>query len=144
MQGAMPGVFTVNSTNQGVVLIGSTNKIAMPATKGIPSLPAQPGDTLTVYATGLGKAIDGVDAGQAAPMDRLVLLENKVTVMVGDLEIKPTFAGLAPGTAGLFQIDLVLPADSQLGPTVPFSLKVILPDGGIVEGNHVTIAIDKQ
>lgn len=141
MEAAAPGLFSVNGTNQGVVLIGKTNEIAMPATKGIASRPAKAGDRLTIYTTGLGEAVNGVSLGEAAPQDRLVMIQNAVTVVVGGMEIQPDFAGLAPGTAGLFQINWQLPKNSPIAVDVPVFVKVTLADKTAVESNHVTIAI---
>ena len=96
MRPVMPSLFTVGNGNQGVVMIGATNDIAMPKTNDFPSRPARKGEFVTIYASGLGEAADGVPIGTPAPLDRLVLLKNKVSVVVGGVEIEPAFAGLAP------------------------------------------------
>ncbi len=54
MAAASPGIFTVDAANQGVVQIAATNEIAMTSVTGIRSRPAAQGETLTIYATGLG------------------------------------------------------------------------------------------
>ena len=89
-------------------MIANTNQIAMPETNGIAGRPARRGEYLTVYASGLGDAMDAVPTGTAAPLDRPVLLSNKVKAVIGGVEIEPAFAGLAPGTAGIFQVDDLL------------------------------------
>ena len=141
MQAATPGLFTMNATNQGVILLGSTNEIAMSATKGIASRPAMPSEPLTIYASGLGEAIDGVAPGQPAPSDRRILLKNKVSVVVGEIEFEPDFAGLAAGTAGLYQVNLRLPADVPRGDSVPVYLKVTSNDGTVMRSNTVNASI---
>ena len=142
MQAAAPGLFTWGTGGQGVVMNAATNEIAMPKTKGIASRPAVPGEFITIFANGLGEVIDGVAAGTQAPEDRLVLLKNKIKVVLGGTEIDPAFAGLAPGTVGLFQVNAQLPADVSVGQGVPLHLKVILADGTVVSSNGVTLAIN--
>ena len=73
---ASPGLFKMATTTQGLITIGGTNKIAMPKTNGMDSRPAQRGDILSIFATGLGQTLDSVPAGTAAPQDRLVSLSN--------------------------------------------------------------------
>jgi uncharacterized protein (TIGR03437 family) len=106
-----------------------------------PSRPAEPGEYLTIYATGLGAAVDDIAAGAPAPLDRRILLRNKISVVAGGVNIDPAFAGLAPGTAGLFQINVMVPDSVASGPEIPMTLKVILDDGTVVESNTVTVAI---
>ncbi len=143
MQAAAPSLFTVDSTSsQGVVLIGTTNEIAMPKTNGLASRPARKGEFVTLYANGLGEVTAGVPVGTPAPADRLVSLSNKVSLMVGGVEIEPAFAGLASGTAGLFQVNVKIPQNVPFGPAIPLYIKVVLADGSVVASNTVSIAID--
>jgi uncharacterized protein (TIGR03437 family) len=142
MQAAMPGLFTWGTAGQGVVMNAATNEIAMPKTMGIASRPAVPGEYLTIYATGLGEVSEPLDSGALAPVDRLVLVKNRVSVVIGGVEIDPSFAGLAPGTAGLFQVNAQLPRYVPIGQAVPLYLKVILSDGNTISSNTVTVAIE--
>jgi len=141
MQAAAPGLFTWGTAGQGVIMNAATNEIAMPKTKGIASRPAVPGEYISIFANGLGEVIGGVAAGAPAPDDRLVLLKNKIEVVLGGIEIDPAFAGLAPGTVGLFQVNAQLPPDVPVGLGVPLYLKVILADGSVVSSNTVTMAV---
>ena len=134
-------MFTLGTMNQGAIFIANTDKIAMTNTEGIPSRLATRGEYLTIYATGLGDVVDGVPAGTPAPLDRSILLNNNISVVVGGVEIEPAFAGLAPGTAGLFQVNAQLPDSVPAGPAVPMYIKVTLADGTVVESNKVTVAI---
>ena len=141
MQAAAPGLFTVNGTKQGVVLIANTNEIAMETTKAIASRPAKPGEFLTIYTSGLGESVEEVAAGDPAPSNRQILLKNKVSIVVGGVEIEPLFAGLAPGAAGLYQINLQLPPGEPIGDGVPLYLNVRLSDGTTRQSNSVNVAI---
>jgi uncharacterized protein (TIGR03437 family) len=141
MAGAAPGVFTVDATTQGVILIASTNQIAMPETEGTPSRPARQGERLAIYADGLGEVVDDVPDGTPATLDRQIQLLNQVRVFVGDVQITPDLAGLA-GTAGVFHIDAQLPRNVSGGSAVPLRIEVILPDGSVAESNEVSLAIE--
>ena len=141
MAAAVPGVFTVDATSQGVILIASTNQIAMPETEGTPSRPAKQGERLAIYADGLGEVVDGVPDGTPTTLDRRIQLLNQVRVFVGDVQITPDFAGLA-GTAGVFHIDAQLPQNVASGSSVPLRIEVISPDGSVAESNEVSLAIE--
>lgn len=141
MQAAVPGLFTVGGTQQGVVLIANTNEIAMASNKAIPSRPALAGEYLTIYASGLGEPAEDVLPGEPALSNRTVGLKNKVTVVVGQSEITPEFAGLTLGTAGLYQVNLRLPDQVSIGDTIPVFIKVTLGDGTVFQSNTVAIAV---
>ena len=142
MREAAPELFTLGATNQGVILLGATNEIAMPTNQAVPSRPAQIGEFLSIYASGLGEVNDGVPTGTPAPLGSPVMLKNRIHVVVGGIEIDPIFAGLAQGTVGLSRVDAQIPPGVLAGPAVPLYVQVILPDGTVVESNEVTVAID--
>jgi uncharacterized protein (TIGR03437 family) len=141
MQGATPSLFIADTNNHGVVLIGGTNEIAMVTAKGIPSRPALRNESLVFYATGLGESVGGFPAGDPAPSDRPILLKNRVSVVVGGVELKPDFAGLAAGTAGLYQVNIRSSEDAPIGDEIPVYVKVTLGDGTVFQSNSVNIAI---
>lgn len=87
--------------------------------------PAEPGETLVIYAYGLGQTDPNVPAGQATPtpapvaVNRLFLQFDftpnagpKLPTADPDLIPlpHPDFAGLTPGEVGLYQINVTLPA----------------------------------
>jgi uncharacterized protein (TIGR03437 family) len=144
MRETTPGLFTLNAsgTGQGVVLIANSNEVAMPTTKEIPSRPARRGEFLSIYANGLGEAQEEVPAGSPAPLDHLIRLKNVVRVFLGDIEVPPDFAGLAPGEIGLYRIDVPVTAAVPSGPNVPLRVEVTRADGSVVSSNEVTVAIE--
>jgi uncharacterized protein (TIGR03437 family) len=71
--------------------------------------PARAGEFVILYATGLGRVQGDIAAGQAAPLDRLLPTVLAVEVRVGGQAVAPAFAGLAPGFAGLYQVNVQLP-----------------------------------
>ncbi len=99
------------------------------------------GEFLTIYASGLGEPVEDVLPGEPALSNRLVGLKNKVSVVVGEAEITPDFAGLAPGAAGLYQVNLRLPDQVSIGDSIPLFIKVTLADGTVLQSNTVKIAL---
>jgi uncharacterized protein (TIGR03437 family) len=94
------------------------------------SSPAQIGETVAVYLTGLGAVIPGVADGRAAPSNPPSITSATPLVFLLDgsgnyLQAQVTFSGLAPGYAGLYQIDFVIPSGLTSGVA---SLEIIGPD----------------
>ena len=77
--------------------------------------PAVPGEWLAVFLTGLGKVAGTISAGQAAPMSPLMTALVPVQVEAGGRDSIVAFAGLAPGLAGVNQVNFRAP-DSLTGP----------------------------
>ncbi len=84
--------------------------------------PALPGQTVTLWATGLGSYTTA-----------------DVTVEVAGESIHPGFAGHAPGQPGLDQINLTLPGDVFTGCYVP-----VIVHAGSRESDSVTISTAAQ
>jgi uncharacterized protein (TIGR03437 family) len=62
-----------------------------------------------------------------------------VTVTIGGVPATPTFAGLAPGWVGLYQVNVQVPRMRPQGDAVPVALSV----GGVIS-NQVTMAVSKD
>jgi uncharacterized protein (TIGR03437 family) len=87
---------------------------------GVATHPAKPGDTLTLYAIGLGPTSPFVATGQAAPSSEpLARLTTTPTVNfgggIGGAIVNPLFAGLSPFFAGLYQVNVTIPQDVPKG-----------------------------
>ena len=90
---------------------------------GVPNLlaganfaPAKPGDVLTLYGTGFGITNPAVATGELPAASSGVAGSLQVTV--GGVALGKTdllYAGVAPGNAGLYQINLHLPASTPDG-----------------------------
>lgn len=70
----------------------------------------RPGGIISIYATGLGAVTPAVPAGAAAPAVPLsgTVVAPVVTISGARAEVR--FSGLAPGFAGLYQVDAVVPS----------------------------------
>jgi uncharacterized protein (TIGR03437 family) len=146
MQPARPTLFALDSSGsgQGAVLIANTDQVAMSHREEVPSRPAFRGEYLSIYGNGLGEVEHNVPAGWPAPLDRLLSVKHEVRVVLGGVEIVPSFAGLTPGVVSLFQVNAAIPQEAPVGPAVPLFLKVTLTDGTTLTTNQVTVAIEDQ
>jgi len=77
-----------------------------------PASPARPGDIVILYATGLGYTAPPVVYSQIPKMAALIVQSATFIVQFNGVPMDPggiIYAGIAPGFAGLYQINLVLP-----------------------------------
>ena len=79
--------------------------------------PARPGEVLVIYCAGLGAVTPVVRAGEAAPSGILAQTVTPARVLIGGVEAAVQFAGLTPGFVGLYQINVVVPANVMEGKT---------------------------
>ncbi len=75
--------------------------------------PANPGDTIVLYTTGLGPV--SVDVPDGAPSSTLAYTQDPFQVMVEGEQCQVAFSGLAPGFVGVYQLNIVLPRDLPPG-----------------------------
>jgi uncharacterized protein (TIGR03437 family) len=132
---AQPGVFSQNSSGTG------PGSILGQKPGGIPTLntaanPANVGDALLIFCTGLGTVSPSVPAGTAASTSVLSYTDNPVTVTVGGKDAQVLFAGLAPGWVALYQVNVLVPSGVTPGPSVP----VVVTAAGAAS-TPVTVAI---
>jgi uncharacterized protein (TIGR03437 family) len=92
-----------------------------------PTNPVHPKDTLVIYLTGMGKTFPEIDAGLAAPAYPLANAVAVPTITLGGTALRVDYAGLAPGWAGLYQINVyVPPSGAPQGLTMP----LVITQGG--------------
>jgi uncharacterized protein (TIGR03437 family) len=105
---AAPGIFTQNGsgTGQGMIFGVDANGVQSLAD---PTHPVQAGDAIVIYCTGLGKVDPAVSTGYAAVGALVSKAINPVTVTIGGIQADFSFAGLAAGSAGLYEVDATVP-----------------------------------
>jgi uncharacterized protein (TIGR03437 family) len=88
-----------------------------PAAPGVFAVTGErrPGGRLSIYATGLGAVTPPAAAGTAAPAAPLSRTVTEPVVTVGGVRAAVTFSGLAPGFAGLYQVDVMVPDGAAAG-----------------------------
>ena len=101
-----------------------------------PSTPARIGGFVSIYSTGLGATQPAVASGERAPTSPLATVITQPTVTIGGQSATVTFAGLAPGFAGVYQVNVQVPTGVTLGDAVA----VVLTQGGF-RSNTATIAV---
>jgi uncharacterized protein (TIGR03437 family) len=74
-----------------------------------PDHPAPAGSIIAVYLTGQGAVVPPVATAAPAPGNPLARTAYPVTATVGGQPADVVFAGLSPGSVGLFQVNLRLP-----------------------------------
>jgi uncharacterized protein (TIGR03437 family) len=77
--------------------------------------PAIPGQTIQLFANGLGPVTHQPASGNPAPSSPLAETTTKPVVMIGNQEATVSFSGLAPGFAGLYQINAEVPSTLTAG-----------------------------
>ncbi len=107
-----PGIFTVDSSGAGygAILHANTARLVSAAD------PAVPGEYLEIYVTGLG----GTLFGNAVEKPTVVLFGPGIT---GTIELQPSYAGLAPGFPGLYQVNVRIPAGAPRGDHMRLELR---------------------
>jgi uncharacterized protein (TIGR03437 family) len=115
VQQASPEFFYAANNGTGRNPVAATDGvtgagIGDPARLGPGFALAYPGETVTIYATGLGLSSPAFAAGQLPPGEAQV---SGVTVSMDGAPLDPSaiqYAGVAPHNAGLYQLNVVLPA----------------------------------
>lgn len=128
---ASPGIFTYTSDGKGAG--AALHADYKPVRRAILEY-ALAGETIMLFCTGLGAVQGSVSAGFAAPTSPPVTTTVAPTVLMDGQTAKVAFAGLAPGFAGLYQINVVVP--TGVGGDVVTTVKV-----GDATSNEVTINV---
>ncbi len=90
-----------------------------------PDSPAHPGDTVIIFATGLGHAQVSQDVYAIPSLATQISDPAALKVLLDGSPVDPVYvkyAGLTPGCAGLYQINLLLPSGTGTDPTVQVTL----------------------
>src|ERR1035438_7827375 len=113
MQAVAPAFFTYGGTNYAVA-----SRIPDYAPVGDPStvagaVAAKPGDIVILWGTGFGATTPAVAAGTTVSGAPAVV--TTPTVTVGGVSAPVVSAVLSPGSAGLYQVAIQLPANVPTG-----------------------------
>jgi uncharacterized protein (TIGR03437 family) len=105
-----PGVFTLTQDGVGPAAVLHADYSLVTQAK-----PAQTGETLQLFVTGLGAVTPAVPDGAAAPSNTLSLVNADVAVFVDSQQAQVVFKGLAPGFVALYQVNFVVPTGVSSG-----------------------------
>jgi uncharacterized protein (TIGR03437 family) len=98
-----PGIYSLNQSGAGSGAIEHSDGSVVNA-----SSPANPGETVVVYLTGMGAVTPPLADGTAStgnPLNKTV----QPIVYIADQQANVIFSGLAPGFPGLYQINVTIP-----------------------------------
>lgn len=127
-----PALFTVQS---GQGLVAGINAVTGQLISSTSPLPI--GAIATFYGTGFGTTTPPSKEG--VPAVGTVLIANPVTAQIAGIQLSPSnikFAGLSPGSIGLYQFNLEIP------PGIPAGLQpIVLTVGGASTQSGALIAI---
>lgn len=111
--GPITGIPTiVRATNDGLVTASN---------------PIHPNDRITIYLTGMGQTLPGVATGASAPSEPLSNALLPATVTLGGTGLFIDFAGLTPGSVGVYQINALVPFK---GVPTGFDIPLTITQGG--------------
>jgi uncharacterized protein (TIGR03437 family) len=127
-----PAIFTLNFSGSGAGAI-----LNQDSSVNSPLNPAAKGTVISIFASGAGQTnppgVDGQVTGTMLPTPLL-----PVTVQIGGLNAKVSYAGAAPGlVSGVTQVNALIPLGVNPGSAIPIVLNV----GGVSSQVGVTIAI---
>jgi uncharacterized protein (TIGR03437 family) len=118
-----PPSFNIGGTQYAVALFaGGAFVLPEGAIAGLNSRPAQPGDEIVLYGIGFGPVTPNIPAGQLAQQANT--LASAFSMSIGSVPVTNVpYSGLAPGFTGLYQFNVVVPANTGSG-AVPLTFTV--------------------
>jgi uncharacterized protein (TIGR03437 family) len=136
----LPDTLNIVPATPGVAAFASGGIIAQHTDYSLVTTasPAKPGEVIIMYLAGLGATNPSVPSGMAAPSTPpLAEVTLPVTVTVDGQNAVVDYAGLTPGSVGLYQIDFQVPPNAQAG-----NLNVVVSQNGLVS-NTSTLPVSQ-
>jgi uncharacterized protein (TIGR03437 family) len=90
-----------------------------------PDAPAHPGDVIVLFAAGLGRTSSDMSSGYIPRAASSILYLSQLRVLLNGTACPASrilYAGVTPGFAGLYQINLRLPDDTPSDPEIRVSI----------------------
>jgi uncharacterized protein (TIGR03437 family) len=90
-----------------------------------PTSPATSGEIIVIFAAGLGKTTPDTTSGKIVTSAASIALASQLEVLLAGNACPPgsvLYAGLAPGFAGLYQINLLIPPLTPPNPEIRISI----------------------
>ena len=100
-----------------------------------PDAPANAGDVVVIYATGLGKTLPNPAPGVIPLTPDRLAAASTINVYLNGVAINPSlifYAGVTPYCAGLYQINLFLPGDTPTDPEIRVSVGTQMSLAGLL------------
>jgi uncharacterized protein (TIGR03437 family) len=131
-----PPSFNIGGIQYVVALFADgTYVLPVGAIAGLPSRPAQPGDEIVLYGIGFGPVTPNIPAGQL--VQEANQMESAFSMSIGGAPVTNLpYSGLAPSYTGLYQFNMVVPANPGSG-AVPLTFTV----GGVAGTQTLYLAM---
>lgn len=130
---AVPGIYVLSQTVGGA---GTAKVVNQNGTLNSAINPAAKGSVISFYASGLGAVDPSITAGSVPPNSPLSEVVGDVGAFVGGVGALVQYAGLAPGSPGLYQVNITVPSSAPSG-----SQELLLYSNGIASQTGVTVNI---
>jgi uncharacterized protein (TIGR03437 family) len=132
---------TLSPAAPGLFQLDLQNAVATEADGSVLTLasPAKPGDIVILYATGLGEVTPPAIYGQLPTAAAPLVAGANLAILLDGLAVDPSaiyYAGVAPGFAGLYQINVTLPASTGLNPEI----RLQLDGASSIPGVHLPVS----
>jgi uncharacterized protein (TIGR03437 family) len=113
----------LTATAPGLFELAATTILATHADGSLisTSSPAMPGEVIVIYAVGLGPTIPEQNDGQIPPRSAVIADFASMNVLLNGAPVVHStiqYAGITPGCAGLYQINLLLPTPLPSNPEI--------------------------
>lgn len=112
----------LNNTSPGFFLWNGNNAVAVHLNGQVisPASPALPGEIVVLYAAGLGRTSPDTTSGQLATSAFQIYYASQLQILFNGSPSPGVvlYAGLAPGFAGLYQINVQLPSNLTANPEI--------------------------
>jgi uncharacterized protein (TIGR03437 family) len=133
-----PSVFALGLGSLQALATNADGTLIAPAglVAGLNAHPATAGDTITLYATGLG-TVNPAPLDGANSSDTMRQTTSVPTVQIGGVAAQVSFSGLSPQFVGIYQLSVVVPGGVTTGSAVAVQVQTM--DGS--NANPVTIAL---
>jgi uncharacterized protein (TIGR03437 family) len=98
-------------------------------------LPAARGEIVVLYATGLGATLPAAIPNAIPQIAAAITDRAEFRVLLNGVDVDPRsilYAGVTPGFAGLFQINLQLPDDAPANPQIQIGYGAQLSPSGVI------------
>jgi len=105
---------------------------------GVATVPAKPGETIVLWGTGFGATTPPVAPGTVPPATPLANVANPVTATIGNTAATVVGAAISPGSPGLYQIAVQVPASVPDG-----DLPVVAQVNGVQSSSNVLLNVKR-
>lgn len=127
---------TLAAASPALFQLDAQNAVATSADGAVitPAAPAEPGDIVILYATGLGQVTPPLNYAELPTSAAWLQQAANFRVLLDGADVGPgaiLYAGIAPGFAGLYQINVVLPASTGPNPEIQIGLGDTLSTPGV-------------